>query len=631
MGVCIDISRDDLSGYETIPQMYIGLGIRSDEVTGLTLNSAAGTGPIDISVFQEAEAMQCFNQLVAGNGPLSQNVNDAVDLVEYFRARGNLDGETGADTVTDAEIEAYVNTYINTLPEPRPTLAAEVAGVRNTLVQFVALVRHVSSTEAPALPETAPAAGTPIAVDSVSSYETISHMYIGLGIRRGSHGVHLNAEGSLGSSGVRLTDLSTERLTAMAEGNASLVGNIRDTRALIDAIEADSRFNADNDATVVSDLDLQAYCRALARSDRTFNAAEEQAGLSRSINALRGLIAFMSAPPPAEPEPVVVAEPDTGLSDVPDAGPHVIAVVPIDAGPGALPVSDTNPGGGLPSWAGWLGLGIGASVVTGIVGIAAGWMMRGGRNNRPGGSAPAAAKPAARTVAAPPPQPPDPPSSPLPAGGGGASTATNNPPNAPSEPAGNEAFLDDIDSALAEASSSQSPGVARASGGSTAALVTADNVLIEGPNAAPVTGLDPAVIEAQVVLHYRGFLSQTAREHLEGGRPLPADTSLVNTRFEREVSEIVDSIVTAFHRESAENLAELWENQRDRGYLVRRGVPERFLIDMVDRYIERHSSVASSPFSGGEGAAMRSEAAREVGEQRFLRDGMREIMRFSGR
>jgi hypothetical protein len=84
--------------------------------------------------------------------------------------------------------------------------------------------------------------------------------------------------------------------------------------------------------------------------------------------------------------------------------------------------------------------------------------------------------------------------------------------------------------------------------------------------------------------------------------------------------------------EGKESLAELWKTQLDdRGYIIRRGVPQHFLMEVGAEYINEHSkSSASSPFAGGVGAEIRSEAAKTAGETKYFQHGMRELMKRIG-
>ncbi|HEX5037119.1 MAG TPA: hypothetical protein VFX30_08160 [bacterium] len=208
----------------------------------------------------------------------------------------------------------------------------------------------------------------------------------------------------------------------------------------------------------------------------------------------------------------------------------------------------------------------------------------------------------------------------------------------PSTDEGNQ-FVDEVDKALEEAAANQtpSPGAARKSGDSSPNLVTPDNVLISGSKAEPVGGVDADVIRAQVVLHYRRFLSQAARMALQGGPWIGGDENAVNGAFERELSAITDLIVSDYYakassEEGREVLSDLWKSQLEqRGYIVRRGVPQRLLIEIVTDYISEHSSDATSPFAGGVGKEMCAEAERNAGETKFFEDGMRKLMKHSSR
>jgi hypothetical protein len=158
--------------------------------------------------------------------------------------------------------------------------------------------------------------------------------------------------------------------------------------------------------------------------------------------------------------------------------------------------------------------------------------------------------------------------------------------------------------------------------------VTSDNVIISGPNAEPVSGVDAHVIRAQIVLTYRHFLSQTAREALLAGKELPSGTDLVNSAFAERVTEMVDAVMREYHKMTPEALSDMWRTQReDRNYIVRRGAPQRLVMSACGDFITADAARSQSPFAGGTGAEIRTEAERRSGETDFFEKGMREILK----
>jgi hypothetical protein len=183
--------------------------------------------------------------------------------------------------------------------------------------------------------------------------------------------------------------------------------------------------------------------------------------------------------------------------------------------------------------------------------------------------------------------------------------------------------LKDIDQNKSPAGGSRPSGAPMLSGG-----VTPENVIIKGDKAEPVAGVDSAVIRSQIVLTYRQFLSQAAREALLSGKELPAGADLVNSAFAERVNEMVDMVTKEYHQMGEAELADLWRTQReDRGYITRRGVPQRLLMSACGKFIEADAAKAHSPFSGGAGAEIRSEAEKRAGETDFFERGMKEILK----
>jgi hypothetical protein len=200
---------------------------------------------------------------------------------------------------------------------------------------------------------------------------------------------------------------------------------------------------------------------------------------------------------------------------------------------------------------------------------------------------------------------------------------------------------DVVDPAVAAAlgldpgSRSSVPAALPAAAASTAAI-TADNVIISGEHAAPVTELNFEVLRLQVALTYRHFLSQAAREALEAGRSLtgnfssiiPTGADLIDNGFTGPVDKIVTKVVAKYEalRTSGE-LNDYWGPERERRSFVRGGAPQRVILEVGSAYITEEAAHSGSPFEGGVGDRVRSEAERRAGDTEFFERSMREMMR----
>jgi len=194
---------------------------------------------------------------------------------------------------------------------------------------------------------------------------------------------------------------------------------------------------------------------------------------------------------------------------------------------------------------------------------------------------------------------------------------------------------DDIARALEDIDHGKSPaGGARVSGApaSTAMDITADNVIISGEHAAPVTGLDVEVVKAQIALIYRHFLNAAAREALEARRPLPTGGDLINPRFSKALNDLIVRISAKYeeHR-SKETLRDVMSPEYDRVSFIRGGAPQLVILGVGAAYISEEAARPGSPFEGGVGDQIRAEADRHAGEWDYLVKGMPEIMRHVGR
>ena len=108
-------------------------------------------------------------------------------------------------------------------------------------------------------------------------------------------------------------------------------------------------------------------------------------------------------------------------------------------------------------------------------------------------------------------------------------------------------------------------------------------------------------------------------------------------KYEGAINEITDLILNEYFQkngsaEGKETISDHWRIQLEKcGYIVRRGVPQRLLIDVATDYIKEDAPKVNSPFGGGDGAEMIAEAERHAGENDFFERGMRELMKHMDR
>ncbi|HSA59187.1 MAG TPA: hypothetical protein VLJ37_05830, partial [bacterium] len=327
-------------------------------------------------------------------------------------------------------------------------------------------------------------------------------------------------------------------------------------------------------------MDRDEYTKFVEKEFGATQTDEEFAANGQRVvenaHVILGLLNFLTTPAPKEPD---AKAPDAGAPDpvppVASGGPRVVSSsVPGDAGADSAPApvnpapAPASPDGGLPDWLKYV---IGAGGAAALYGLYRVFTNRGDAAEPKHPDAKAAVRqqqieddgiPSRRekkprvvndtTEAKPAPE----------KAGPKVVKDTTGPAQGESKPpAGGAtvAMADDIAEALKGIDDSKSPaGGARPSGAPAPGGVTPENVIISGPNAEAVSGVDPHVIRAQIVLTYRRFLSQTARDALLGGKDLPAGGDLVNSAFTERVNEMVDAVMREYHKMSQDDLTDMW-------------------------------------------------------------------------
>ncbi|HEX5036255.1 MAG TPA: hypothetical protein VFX30_03770 [bacterium] len=167
-------------------------------------------------------------------------------------------------------------------------------------------------------------------------------------------------------------------------------------------------------------------------------------------------------------------------------------------------------------------------------------------------------------------------------------------------------------------------------------VAPASGVLLRGEDARPTGAVDRNVVRAQVALRYTQFLSQTAREALQDGQPLPSGNDLFNSHFSEQVDALTTEILNRYDTMSRTEEARaerdrMWrEEASGHGFVVRDGVPDGLLTRVAGEYFAREAARTGSPLAGGVGTSFRADGERaletEAYESRFT-DMMRKIGR----
>jgi hypothetical protein len=159
-----------------------------------------------------------------------------------------------------------------------------------------------------------------------------------------------------------------------------------------------------------------------------------------------------------------------------------------------------------------------------------------------------------------------------------------------------------------------------------------DSPVLRGADARPVDGVSADVVRAQILQRFPRFLSMTAREAMEDGRPLPTSPDLVNSDFAREVEALTNRVMAEYHTRMDADRAgidRLWEEQaRDHGFVVREGVPDSLLREVAADYIAREAARTSSPLRAS-APALRAAAERSLDAREFERH--MDLLRHIGR
>lgn len=332
---CRNIPSNAVRTYDTIQQMYVGLGVRRLP-SGIHANvsSVLPTEGLDLRALTP-ESVACFNTLtnIQGgsryqNTPLHANISELRKLIDHFRGAGN----TGdANIITGEEIDAYVDAFGEgkvdfNAQEYRDLTVANLSA-------YTAIVAYVGGGN-PSPAEEHVGAAEEIST-AIHTYGSVQQMYTGLlGETSGSArqsvsedmpegGIHLgalteaNIERFAGMIGLEFPSDAAEHGegggsqagdagTATSEASTPLARNAKEILELVDYFRQDGNLNGGVSETITS-AEIDAYTRAYVDEQRhqgnrtiTFDSHRKTV-----IGNLRALVACVehvaSMPPPERP------------------------------------------------------------------------------------------------------------------------------------------------------------------------------------------------------------------------------------------------------------------------------------------------------------------------------------------
>ncbi|HEX5036029.1 MAG TPA: hypothetical protein VFX30_02620 [bacterium] len=638
---CRDIPKGGVATYDTLQSMYVGLGIRRLP-TGVHMNVDGNlpSGGLNLKAITP-EALECFNGLMGieggskyGKSALHGNIQEIRQLIDYLRG----DGNTGdADVITGEEIDKYVEAYGADIKD------FDAQGYRDLTVSnlsaYLAIVQYVGGGDAAKAPETPPA-------DSISAatrtYGSVQQMYTGLmGSQegKGDASTRSSVAEEVPSEGIKLGVLTEANVNRFKEAvgltsdkpTTPLAQNAKDILELVDYFKGDGNFK-DEDADVITGNEIDAYVRAYVANEQqngnkniTFDSYKPV--VVGNLRALVESVTYISNPPDLKPPQGDITPPPAGSGSATpppatssSALPSATSVTPVDSATPAPSNSTktntstpTNPSEGT-SW-GSLLIGaaaaiVGAGTLYGLVRL-----VRYGIDRIRGGASETGAKPEpAKSEKAPKAEKTEPKPE-------KTEPKKKETPKAPEE----ADFLDDIDQALDDAKKDQTPPPA--------------DVILEGPGAKPVNGLDGRIVVLQIALQHTEFLSLGAKKSLEKTGKLPDDPKdWFDSRYETDIEKIGEAIEQKYNdmiatTEGRAELADLWKDQRaEMNYVVSKGAPEALVVEVSSKYITEQAANKSSPFAkNGLGARMIEDVEKNKDNVDFRKDGLREMMKHVGR
>lgn len=228
---CRQLPTNTVESYETLPEMYLGLGIDRNPTTGLARGAAHEVlGPsIDLAVLQDRDAVECLNALVRSNRSLLAYSSRTQELIRHFRRIDPID----PDHITWAEIS---RDYGN-----------EAEGVAYSLNAYLGILHYLSQTET-TVPSTAPISGIP--TDALEGYQNLNQAYLGIGIDRDpATGIARGPLPRIPQAGLDLSIIQDSDTVASLEravqGNPALVADLHRVQEILRGLRQVDRQDPD--------------------------------------------------------------------------------------------------------------------------------------------------------------------------------------------------------------------------------------------------------------------------------------------------------------------------------------------------------------------------------------------------
>ena len=339
--MCREIPIDPVQTYDTVQQMFVGLGIRNIS-NGVHLNVDGGLPGrgMDLQVMSP-EALTCFDQLVGIVGgqykgtALHANIRELRSLIDYLKTGGN----TGdASVITGEEIDTYVNAFMSTPAGQALHMSAQDYRdlTVGNLSAYLGIVQFVGGGT-PFTPRVS-ASAEPVST-AIRTYGSVQQMYTGLvGPQSGTTvSVRSSVPEDVPEGGIPLGILTVANLAkirnAIGLGNngvatTPLQKNAQDILALIDYFKGAGNLEHD-DPNIITSAEIDAYVRSYvtqeqAAGNRSITFDGHRAVTVGNIRAFLAVVQHISTPPaPASTPPTQhtrrAPAPEEPLAETPES------------------------------------------------------------------------------------------------------------------------------------------------------------------------------------------------------------------------------------------------------------------------------------------------------------------------
>src|SRR5579885_1967122 len=194
--VCQQIPQEAAASFETLPELYLGLGVQRNATSGTAQGTThdVPTQGIDLSILRNREALDCFNTLIRNNTSLLNYTATTLQIIRHFQ-----------------QVDAVDPNHI-TWAELTRDYGADASSVAYSLNAYLGIVTYLSqSSAAPRFSAQGLTGGAcpNVSAQTLASYETVAQAYVGLGLDRdAATGVARRASSGMPVSGLDLSPLN---------------------------------------------------------------------------------------------------------------------------------------------------------------------------------------------------------------------------------------------------------------------------------------------------------------------------------------------------------------------------------------------------------------------------------------